>query len=683
MIVPFLLSVLAVPPVPMGPPLASVAWVRAENDGAGTGFVVDVEKKLLITCRHIAADRKVVDVYFPWRQDGELVSERAVYLRNRLRLRELGMLVTGKVLKTSDAHDLALVELESVPIGTKAVTFAAFAPSPGDPLQAIGNRLDLETVWNITAGPARTSGKLTDGYFWRGKKLAVNAEILLGQLPTEEGDSGGPVFDIRGELVGMASALRRQCPLAAVCIGASEIWQFAGIPQPVAKEKPKPSEIADALTRATVWIRPTATDMHLAGTLIEPNLVLTCGRKFTPGDRVGIAFPHRDGDKWNGDRTPYRDALGTQLRGGWRSATVIAHDRDRELTLLRLDSPVEFMRPVTFATKLPALGEGVHAMSHPGGLEFAWVYAGGPVRQRGQLTVTLGENAKRATVLVCQLAAQGGSPGGPVMNDRGELVGILSARESAQLVGYAVATEEIVAFLDVALSDRPAKTLAGLLARIEELPARFATATALGYAQSAEAHRLKSRFDEAKQDCDNALSLDTSCVPARVCRARILEAMSKPADALAELDAAVEKGSFNRSVLFLRSEWASDAKDWRKARADLERVLDVNPADADARQRLVGVLVELGDEAKAAIAVVDTLRTDPKRLAGVAADLLTQADSLTKKYPDAPSIPAGWLLKATTVAKRPEFAEMLKRVARAKDDAERLALLRDGLKKVK
>jgi hypothetical protein len=90
----------------------------------------------------------------------------------------------------------------------------------------------------------------------------------------------------------------------------------------------------------------------------------------------------------------------------------------------------------------------------------------------------------------------------------------------------------------------------------------------------------------------------------------------------------------------------------------------------------------LGEDAKAATAVADTLRADPKRLPAVAADLLAQADAMAKKYPDAPSIPAGWLTKALTAAQRAEFADILKRAAGVKDDAERLSILREGLKKV-
>ena len=61
---------------PVEVPLAPCAWVRAENDGAGGGFVIDTDKRLLVTCRHVVADRKKVDVFFPWYRDGELVTLR-------------------------------------------------------------------------------------------------------------------------------------------------------------------------------------------------------------------------------------------------------------------------------------------------------------------------------------------------------------------------------------------------------------------------------------------------------------------------------------------------------------------------------------------------------------------------------------------------------------------------------
>ncbi|HSQ57235.1 MAG TPA: trypsin-like peptidase domain-containing protein, partial [Gemmata sp.] len=131
------------------------AWVRAENDAAGAGFVVDRRKKLLVTCRHVVADRKKVDVFFPWYRDRKLETSRDEYLGHRVHLRERGLLVTGTVLRTSDELDLALLELESIPDAVNAIELASRSPGPGEPLHVVGNRFDLETVWNITTGPVR------------------------------------------------------------------------------------------------------------------------------------------------------------------------------------------------------------------------------------------------------------------------------------------------------------------------------------------------------------------------------------------------------------------------------------------------------------------------------------------------------------------------------------------------
>jgi S1-C subfamily serine protease len=668
------------------PLLASSAWVRAENDGAGSGFVIDVDKKLLVTCRHLVAERTQVDVIFPWYRDGELVADRREYLGNRLRLRELGLLVSGKVLKTSDEYDLTLVQLETLPVGLRAAKLAGSQPLPGDRLRMVGNRLDLDTVFNLSIGQVRATGRLADGYFWRGKKLAENAVAIVAQLPTEEGDSGGPVLNDCGELVGMASALRRQCPLAAVVISAEEIRKFAGLPEQIGKKEasPHPAEIVEALMRATVWVRPTSTDVHLAGVLIDKDLVLTCGKGFTLGDRAGIGFPIHEENRWVGERAAYKDSVALALRGCWRSAEVLAHDADRDLALLRLDSTPAFMHSAHLAAQLPNPGDPLHAMSHPSGLEFAWVYASGAVRQRGSIAVAPGENARRVSTIVCQLPAQSGSPGGPVLNDKGELVGILAAKESTQMVGYAVSFQEIATFLDVARNDQSPRTFDGLVARFEKLPHRMARIAALALARQGEAKRVTGRLLEAKSDCDKALSLDPGCPAARHCRARMLN----PELALAELDISAEKGPFDRAVLYYRAELAAKAKDFRKARGDLERIVDANPLDADARQRLVGVLLELNEDAKALAAVSDTLRADAKHMPAMAIDLLAQAESLRKKFPDAPAIPAGWLNKALTAAEKAvgdsamkgQLAELLKRSAAAKDDAERLALLCGGLK---
>ena len=57
-------------------PLPACAWVRAEGETAGAGVVVDANRRWLVTARHVVADHKAVDVFFPWVEDGVLVTER-------------------------------------------------------------------------------------------------------------------------------------------------------------------------------------------------------------------------------------------------------------------------------------------------------------------------------------------------------------------------------------------------------------------------------------------------------------------------------------------------------------------------------------------------------------------------------------------------------------------------------
>lgn len=652
-------------------PVAGCVLIRAENDSSGSGFVVDVKKKWIITCRHVVAERDRVDVYFPWTRDGTLVTEKSEYLGNRPLLRERSLLVTAKVLKKSDEADLALLEAESLPPSVTALSLASTAVQPGDPLRVVGHRIDLDTVFNLTTGFTRQSGRLANGYFWRGKKLAVNAAAILGQLPIEEGDSGGPVIDAKGEVVGMVSALRRQAPLAAVAISAREIRKFLAITEPVSK--PSAPNISDTLTRATVWIRPQSADVHLAGVLISPDRVLTSARGLGPANLVGIAFPLNMNGKWIGEREPYRDPIGLHQKDAWRRGIVIARDPIRDLALIAVDEVPNGMRPVPLAASA-STGEAVHAMSHPGGVEFAWVYARGTVRQIGRVALAEGEKPAKVNASLLQLPAQGSSPGGPVLNDRGELVGVLAARESAQQVGYAATPEEIAAFLDVPLR------------RVEDAWERFTSdfAGALAYrGLELPAEKREAMFHLAR-------AINPRSFPPQFQLWKLLMRADRIDEAEAVLDRAIENDGPDQSAwLASRAARRIERKEWRGARGDLERILDVSPGQATVRRMLVGVLLELSKDDEAAIAVGDTVRSHPDGIRFLAADLLLQADALAKKFPDAPAIPSNWLIRAigaaskseTDAARKAECEVVLKAVAASADDGVRFRLLRAFLMK--
>lgn len=657
--------------------VSGCVWIRAENDGSGAGFLVDAKKRWVVTCRHVVADRDTVDVYFAWRKNGKLVTGKSEYLGNRVTLRELGLLLRGKVVKKSDDADLALVELDSLPAGASALKFAASMPCPGDPLRAIGHRIDLDTVFNFTSGSVRQAGRLANGYPWRGKKLAVNAEAILGQLPIEEGDSGGPVLDGQGEVVGMVSALRRQTPEAAIAISAAEIRRFLQVEHP--KAKSAPPNIGDALMRSTVWVRPSATDLRTAGVLISKELILTSNRGLGSADRVGIAFPRIENDKWIAESGAYRDFTGLYLKDAWADGEVIARDADLDLALIRIWRRPVWMRPVALATVEPAVGDPVHSMSHPGGVEFAWMYAAGSIRQRGKVALAEGEKPVRVPANVLQLPAQTGSAGGPILNDKGELIGILAARESAQQTGYSPAWSELDHFLNVNRRDLPARSLEALAARAVALKNRCAESLASALSQLPEA---EDRFRLA-------LLVDPKCFRARFGLYRLLQKGGNEAEAAAELDRGIQQ-SGDPSLLQVRAERHIKDKNWQAARGDLQRIRAEQPSDSYSARLLFRVLLELKKDEEAAAAVGDAIRLMMPGLPAIRDDLLEQADELEKKFPDAPSVPVNWLRLAIGAAakydpferRREKCEVILKAAAKAENDAARLRLLRDFLQTI-
>jgi hypothetical protein len=427
------------------------------------------------------------------------------------------------------------------------------------------------------------------------------------------------------------------------------------------------------LQRATVWVRPTATERFAAGVLIDRDhgLVLTCATGLGSSDRVGLTFALPRDAGVVGERAAYRDPVGLAQKGVWRSAAVLARDPDRDLALLRVDSVPASARAVPLAAKAPAAGEAVHAITHPGGVEFAFVYAAGVVRQRGRVALADGDKAPPVGALILQLPTQAGSPGGPVTNARGELVGVLAAREGTQSVGYAADPAGVAAFLDAADATRLPHTLPGLAARLEAFPDRLATRFAAALV--------------AQGKVEEALVLDPGCPEAHLARA--LDAHrtgAGPAAVRDHLDRALASGRYHPTVLRLRAEFAAEAKDWRAARGDFARLLDVDPLNDTARRGLARVLLELGKDDEAAAAVRDAVRAMPLRVAAVFGDLREQAAALERKFPGAPGVPAGWLARGLAAVRdglpanalRDRLADALRRAAAAGTDAERLAVLR-------
>src|SRR5262245_25604900 len=102
--------------------LKSTVFIVTEFEGGracGTGWVVDAERRLVMTNHHVAGVSKIpeagqvkgIKVYFAKFKNGEMLSTSDEYLRG-------GDAIPAKLLLTDPTKDLAVIQLARMPAGT-------------------------------------------------------------------------------------------------------------------------------------------------------------------------------------------------------------------------------------------------------------------------------------------------------------------------------------------------------------------------------------------------------------------------------------------------------------------------------------------------------------------------------------------------------------------------------------
>jgi len=189
--------------------LKSTAWIVQEVGRTGTrvslrtgsGAVIDVQKRLVLTNYHVVGDQKEAMILFPMFDKGTLIPERDRYMD----LIRTGKGIKAKVLFAEQSKDLAVIQLESLPPGTPTVRLAKDSPSPGDRVHSIGSPGISAGLFNYTDG----SVKIVVHRDIRAKRgpgepdLLVSAKMIETSSGTNKGDSGGPLLNDKCELVGV------------------------------------------------------------------------------------------------------------------------------------------------------------------------------------------------------------------------------------------------------------------------------------------------------------------------------------------------------------------------------------------------------------------------------------------------------------------------------------------------
>jgi tetratricopeptide (TPR) repeat protein/S1-C subfamily serine protease len=196
--------------------------VTLNNEGQvtsrATGWLLDKERRVLITNHHVVDKQVRFKVYFPEYAAGRVITDKEHY-----RTKARG--IEAEVLISEPKSDLAALKLAELPENADIAHLADDSPSPGETMLSIGNAGSAQGHWNFTTGTVRQvyRAKLNLDNF------LFDAQIIETQSPVNYGDSGGPVFDETGYLVGIVSSFKTEARLVSRFVDVTEVKQFVGL----------------------------------------------------------------------------------------------------------------------------------------------------------------------------------------------------------------------------------------------------------------------------------------------------------------------------------------------------------------------------------------------------------------------------------------------------------------------
>jgi S1-C subfamily serine protease len=179
------------------------------------------------------------------------------------------------------------------------------------------------------------------------------------------------------------------------------------------------------------------------GVVLAGNTVLTANHVIAKAKTIGIIFPRRDeSGQIIGNPTAYKETVPCKL---------VATSVSRDLAFLVIQQPGK-ARELKMTT---IITPGSHVFTISCGSDGPmWNYAAGDVRQVYQRRVTTIDRK----ILETSVPANPGNSGGPFLNAKGELVGIVLKR-NIEMTGVCVgiSTSEIVSFMNEAADEAKRK----------------------------------------------------------------------------------------------------------------------------------------------------------------------------------------------------------------------------------
>jgi len=177
-------------------------YVKVEDGSAcGSGMLIDKEQHFILTNAHVVTDDKTDE-------PAKSIMVRFGDFKTRGKVLMLGDDKSG----SGSGVDLALVIVKEVPQNAKEVQFRRKGSlQNGEEVYALGNARG--------EGTSITRGIVSD-------KDHFNGEYIMTDCPINHGNSGGPLFDINGNVIGVNTAIRGDSQNMGYAIPADTVLEF-------------------------------------------------------------------------------------------------------------------------------------------------------------------------------------------------------------------------------------------------------------------------------------------------------------------------------------------------------------------------------------------------------------------------------------------------------------------------
>jgi S1-C subfamily serine protease len=248
-----------------------------ESYASGSGSLIDVEKRYVLTNEHVVDKNAVVYVQFPmFSKDGLIIADKGIY-KDRV---PQGLAIPGRVLHRDKTRDLAIVQLDRIPLGTPAIPLARKSASPGASVWNIGSPGAVPQLFSITGGTVRTVGTHKMQF---SKDDFVTARVVTATNPANPGDSGGPLFNKEGHQVAVTQSVRRGVQQVNTFIDVMEVRSFLNERKLTIKEQ-VPDDSPPPDPKAGPSLAPPPEKLTPEGEEAEAKKLLSLAGAFADGE---------------------------------------------------------------------------------------------------------------------------------------------------------------------------------------------------------------------------------------------------------------------------------------------------------------------------------------------------------------------------------------------------------------